>query len=154
MTARAAWSAVVVTLLVAIGATLWQIAKPAVVSIRAGQTRQERGLALAAINDDLDLRYFKKRHYNPTGPDDDAWYGFTAEFPPGPRAEWVSDARWNQIKFRPRDGHSYRYGLYTLGDEAWVLAYGDPDMDGRWSQLYRHYSNGRLVQEWQFRDGE
>ena len=151
---RAAWLAIAGVLLCAIFATMWQIAKPGVISLRAGRLRAERARALQAINEDLDTRYFKKRHYNPTGPQDDAWYGFTGEFPPGPSVGWVSDPRWNQIRFRPRGGHSYRYGLYTLGKDAWVFAYGDPDLDGRWSHVYRHYAEGRLVQEWQFRESE
>lgn len=149
------WLAADGLLIVAIVGSAWGGVKPLVDSYRGKLRGQERELALAKIGEDLDLRYFKKRHYNPAGPDDHTWYGFSpSEFPPGPMREWVSDARWNQIAYRPPNGASYRYGLYTLGQDAWVMVYGDADLDGEPSRMYRHYSNGRLVQQWDFRPHE
>ena len=112
-------------------------------------------MVLDGLHEDLDRRFFKKGNYNPTGPDDDTWYGFSpSTFPPGVRAPWVSDARWNRISFRPREGVQYRYGLFTVGKQAWVLAYGDVDGDGVFSQVYRRYEDGRMVREWSMRPHE
>jgi len=141
-------------LLAGICGSLWVAADPLLRAGRARTIREERPRIVERLTEELDVRYFKKRHYNPSGPEDPAWYGFSGPFPPGAAAPWVSDARWNQIAFRPKDGAHYRYGLYTGGVDAWLLVYGDADGDGLQSRLFRRFSHGRLVQEWQLRPEE
>ncbi len=120
----------------------------------AEQINAEREAAIAAISTHLDKRFLARNHYNPEAADEETWFGFSpTSFPPGPEAPWASDARWNQIDHRPASS-STRYGIYTLGEEAWLMVYSDADRDGTWSQLYRHYAEGRLVHEWRVRDGE
>lgn len=118
------------------------------------QSRQaERAAAITSISADLDKRFGGRTSYDPTdaGP---SWYGFSpAGFPPGIDEQWASDARWNQLDYRP-ESSAYRYGIYTNGAEAWLMVYGDADRDGTWSQVYRHYAEGRLVHEWRLFENE
>ena len=152
---RAVWLTISATLIVGTLVAGWLIVRPGVERFNGISREEERGVVLEGLHEDLDRRFFKKGHYNPTGPDDDTWYGFSPSvFPPGSRAPWVSDARWNRIEFRPRDGVLYRYGLFTTGKAAWVLAYGDVDGDGTYSQVYRRYEDGRMVREWSIRAHE
>lgn len=148
-------AAVDVMLLAAIGAAIWVAAQPIAGAARAEARRAERSTALAALTEDLDARFVKQRHYNPGPADEDAWYGFSpSAFPPGPLEPWASDARWNQLSYRADLGASYRYGVYTRGQEAWLLVYGDADGDGQWSEVFRYFSEGRLVREWQLHPRE
>jgi hypothetical protein len=136
-------------------AASWVAFEPLARAWKAHARSAERSAAMASLSEDLDARFVKQRHYNPEEADKDAWYGFSpAEFPPGPELPWASDARWNQLRYRPESGASYRYGVFTRGQEAWLIVYGDVDGDGDWSQVVRYFSEGRLVREWQLRPDE
>jgi hypothetical protein len=155
MKKRAIWLTMSGSLIGGTLIALWLIVRPSVEGFASSAKEQERAVVLDGLHKDLDRRFFKKGHYNPTGPDDDTWYGFSPSmFPPGVRAPWVSDARWNRIAFRPKDSVLYRYGLHTSGKNAWVLAYGDVDGDGVYAQVYRRYEDGRMVREWAIRPHE
>jgi hypothetical protein len=140
------WILLDLVLVVGIGASAWIALDPVLTTVQARSARKERAAGEQALTRELDLAYYKKKHYNPGAPTEAAWYGFSpSSFPPGPRAPWVSDARWNRLAHRPATAGA-RYGIYTEGTEAWLLIYDDADRDGVPSRELIHLAEGRRIE--------